>query len=136
MSQDLFHLGDFQLLSGETLHNAHISCETHGKLNADKSNVIVYSTWYADKHDSNRLAIGSERAMNPEEFFVVVPDMFSSGLSSSPSNSEAPQDGPRFPDIDVYDNVIAAHSLLRYKFGIEEIRLFVGFSMSAQQAFH
>ena len=136
MAHDLFHLGDFRLFSGETLRNAHISFETHGRLNADKSNVIVYPTWYAGKHDSNRLAIGSGRAMNPEEFFIVVPDMFSNGLSSSPSNSEAPQDGPRFPDIDVYDNVIAQHCLLRHKFGIKEIKLFVGFSMSAQQAFH
>ena len=118
------------------MRNAHISYETHGRLNADKSNVIVYPTWYAGKHDSNRPAIGSERALNPEEFFIVVPDMFCNGLSSSPSNSDAPQDGPRFPDIDVYDNVIAQHSLLRNKFGIEEIRLFAGFSMSAQQAFH
>ena len=136
LSQGLFHLGDFQLFSGEILRNAQISYETHGKLNADKTNVIVYPTWYAGKHDSNRPAIGTERAMNPEEFFIIVPDMFSNGLSSSPSNSDAPQDGPRFPCIDVYDNVIAQHSLLRHEFGIEEIKLFVGFSMSAQQAFH
>ena len=136
MTLGIFHLGDFRLHSGEVLHNAQISYETHGRLNADKSNVILYPTWYAGTHDSNRTAIGSGRAMNPEEFFIVVPDMFANGLSSSPSNTDAPQDGPRFPTIDVYDNVVAQHNLLRHKFGIEEIKLIVGFSMSAQQAFH
>ena len=62
--------------------------------------------------------------------------MFSNRLLSSPSNADAPQDGPRFPQIDTYDNVNTQHDLLGHKFSIEEIQLIVGFSMSAQQAFH
>ena len=37
-------------------------------------------------------------ALNPEKYFIVVPNMFGNGLSSSPSNTPAPLDGPRFPE--------------------------------------
>ena len=134
--EGVFELGNFRLQSGEVLANAQLSYETHGSLNADKTNVILYPTWYSGRHDDNRGAIGSGKAMDPDKYFIVVPDMFCNGLSSSPSNTPAPQDGPRFPSINVYDNVIAQHALLTGKFGIEKIRLVAGFSMSAQQAFH
>ena len=131
-----FELGDLTLHSGEVLTSAQLSYETHGSLNAEKSNVILYPTWYSGRHDDNRGAIGPGKAMDPDKYFIIVPDMFCNGLSSSPSNTLAPQDGPRFPRINVYDNVIAQHKLLTDEFGIEKVRLVVGFSMSAQQAFH
>ena len=37
-------------------------------------------------------------ALNPEKYFIIVPNMFGNGLSSSPSNMPAPLDGPRFPE--------------------------------------
>ena len=36
-------------------------------------------------------------------------------LSSSPSNSSTPQDGPRFPDITLWDNINCQHKLLTEK---------------------
>jgi len=134
--EGIFKLGDFKLHSGQVLAEAQLAYETHGSLNAEKSNVILYPTWYAGRHDENRGAIGPGKAMDPDKYFIIVPDMFCNGLSSSPSNTLAPQDGPRFPRINVYDNVIAQHKLLTNEFGIEKIKLVAGFSMSAQQAFH
>ena len=38
--------------------------------------------------------------------------MFGNGLSSSPSNTAPPFDGPRFPAVTLYDNVACQHRLL------------------------
>ena len=131
-----FELGDFELQSGTILKSAFVGYETHGKLNSDKSNVIVYPTWYSGTHESNRGAIGEGRALDPTKYFIIVPDQFCNGYSSSPSNTPPPHDRYRFPLATPYDNVIASHKLLTEQFGIKKIKLVVGFSMSAQQAFH
>ena len=37
--------------------------------------------------------------LSPEKYFIIVPNMFGNGLSSSPSNTPPPLDGPRFPKV-------------------------------------
>ena len=107
MATGRFELGDFVLQSGAVLKSAYISYETHGELNADRSNAIVYPTWYTGLHEDNRGAIKSGKALDPERYFIIVPDMFGNGLSSSPSNTPGPHDCSRFPLVTPYDNVIA-----------------------------
>ena len=75
-----FKLGDYKLDSGVELADAILGYETHGKLNADKSNVILYPTWYTGRHMDNRAAIGEGRALDPTKYFIIVPDMFGSFL--------------------------------------------------------
>ncbi|MEH6552433.1 MAG: alpha/beta fold hydrolase [Pseudomonadales bacterium] len=131
-----FELGDFELDSGAVLRKAYLGYETHGELNDDKSNVIVYPTWFGGVHEDNRGFIGEGQALDPSKYFIIVPDQFCNAHSSSPSNHEAPQDRMRFPLITPYDNVNAQHKLLTEHFGIEKIAMVVGYSMSAQQCFH
>ena len=45
MDYEIFQLGNVVLQHGATLRGAHLAYKTYGKLNADKSNVIVYPTW-------------------------------------------------------------------------------------------
>src|SRR3989442_1213731 len=45
-----FDLGNFVLQSGITLRGAKLAFKTHGRLNADKSNAIVYPTPYSAHH--------------------------------------------------------------------------------------
>ena len=61
--------------------------------------------------------------------------MFCNGVSSSPSNAIEPLNGPNFPLITIQDNVIAQHNLVTNLFGIEKIKLVVGWSMGGQQAY-
>ena len=136
MATGQFELGDFVLQSGEVIRGAYISYETHGELNSEGSNAIVYPTWYSGLHEDNRGAIAPGKALDPERYFIVVPDMFGNGLSSSPSNTSVPYDRGRFPLVTPYDNVIAQQRLCSEEFGISHLKLVVGFSMSAQQAFH
>ena len=133
---DTFSLGDFPLLSGEVLRSAILTYKTHGELSNAKDNVVVFPTWFAGRHTSIESFISGDQALDPNRYFIVVPNQFGNGLSSSPSNAEPPQDRMRFPLVHPYDNVRAQHRLLTEHYGIEHIKLVVGFSMSGQQAFH
>jgi len=95
---ETFDLGDIKLLSGETLKSAKLTYKTYGVLNKNSSNVIVLPTFYTGTHKRNEGFFGSGRAINPNKYFIISIDMFGNGLSSSPSNSLSPQDGPRFPE--------------------------------------
>ncbi len=134
MDYEIFELGDVALLKGATLRGAKLAYKTYGTLNAAKSNVIVYPTWYSGQHYDNEWLIGKGMALDPDKYFVIVPNMLGNGLSSSASNTSAPYDRARFPDITLYDNVTLQHRLVTEKFGISKIKLVLGWSMGAQQA--
>ncbi|PRY49569.1 homoserine O-acetyltransferase [Geodermatophilus tzadiensis] len=132
---ELFDLGDVVLQRGATLRGATLAYKTYGTLNADKSNVIVHPTWYSAWHDANEWTIGKGRACDPDEYFIVVPNQLNNGLSSSPSNTPPPYDGPNFPPVTFYDQVEVQHRLLTQKWGIESIELVLGSSMGAAQTY-
>lgn len=134
MDYEIFELGDVALLKGATLRGAKLAYKTYGTLNAAKSNVIVYPTWYSGQHYDNEWLIGKGMALDPDKYFIIVPNILGNGLSSSASNTPAPYDRARFPDITLYDNVTLQHRLVTEKFGISKIKLVVGWSMGAQQA--
>ncbi|MBE9182957.1 alpha/beta fold hydrolase [Oculatella sp. LEGE 06141] len=131
----IFELGDFTLQSGATLRNAKLAYKTYGTLNADKSNVIVYPTWYSGQHYDNEWLIGDGMALDPQNYFIIIPNMLGNGLSSSPSNTPQPYNKARFPNVTFYDNVRAQHSLVTEIFDIEKIALVVGWSMGAGQTY-
>src|SRR5258706_16444397 len=133
---EIFPLDNVVLQSGATLRGAHLAYKTFGTLSPRKDNVIVYPTWYSAQHQDNEWLIGEGRALDPRKYFIIIPNMLGNGLSSSPSNTPPPYDGPRFPQVTPYDNVQVQHRLVTEKFGIEHIRLVTGWSMGALQSFH
>jgi homoserine O-acetyltransferase len=74
-------------------------------------------------------------ALDPNRWFIIVPNMFGNGLSSSPSNTPPPWHRARFPQIAVRDNVAAQHRLVTEVFGIETPPLVLGWSMGAGQSY-
>ena len=48
-----FALGDFTLQHGDVLPGARLAYRTYGRLSADKSNAIVFPTWFAGTHEAN-----------------------------------------------------------------------------------
>ncbi len=134
-SHEIFELGDFGLQSGETLQDGKLAFATSGQLNAKRDNVVLLPTFYTGTHIRNAGFFGPGRAIDPARHFIVSVNMFGNGYSSSPSNSKAPQAGPDFPAVTLYDNVAAQHRLLRERFGIDEIALVAGWSMAGCQAF-
>ncbi len=130
-----FQLGDVELLSGEALLNAKLSYKTYGNLNTGKNNVVVLPTFYTGSHTRNEGFFGAGRAIDPNKHFIVSINLFGNGISSSPSNTPAPQDGPRFPKISLWDNIACQYKLLTEALGVERIALVAGWSMAGCQAY-
>ena len=127
----LHRLGDLTLQSGATLPNAVLSWKTHGTLSPARDNVVLYPTSYGARHPDLEWLIGPDGVLDPTRWFIVLPDMFANGLSSSPSNT------PGWPGlVTPWDNVQAQRRLLRAQWGIEQLHAVYGFSMGAIQAYH
>lgn len=133
---DVFELGDVALQSGRTLPEAKLAYKTYGRLAPDRSNVILYPTSYGAQHFDTEWLIGPDRVLDPSHWFIVIPNMFTNGLSTSPSNCVAECRLGNWPEITHVDNVCAQRRLLRERFEVERIALVYGWSMGAQQAFH
>jgi homoserine O-acetyltransferase/O-succinyltransferase len=133
---EIFALGDVPLQSGLTLRNAQLAYKTYGRLDASGRNVIVYPTSYGAQHTDTEWLVRAGRALDPERYFIVIPNMFGNGLSSSPSNVDAPHDRGRFPGVTLTDNVRMQYRLLAECLGVERIALVYGWSMGGQQAYH
>jgi len=136
-----FSLGDIELQSGVLLPEAQITYMTYGRLNSARDNAILLLTYYTGTHHSYAPIIGPGRALDPDRYFIVIPNMFGNGESSSPSNTPSPCDGGHFPGINdpgitIYDNVHCQHRLLTERLGVERLALVTGWSMGGIQAFH
>jgi homoserine O-acetyltransferase len=129
--EGMFTLGDLPLLKGGVLRDARLSWRTHGTLSPARDNVIVYPTSYAAQTPELTWLIGPDGILDPERWFIVQPDMFGNGLSSSPSNST---DYPAL--VTAWDNVHAQKRLLAEVFGVTRVACVYGWSMGAQQAYH
>jgi homoserine O-acetyltransferase len=129
-------LGDVVLQSGMTYRGARLAYKTYGRLDAERSNAIVFCTPFGASHADLEFWIGPDRVLDPDAYFIVIPSMFGNGLSSSPSNTPPPFDRGRYPQFTVFDNVTLQHRLVVGTLGIRRLRLAVGWSMGAQQAYH
>jgi homoserine O-acetyltransferase len=131
---DIFELGNWKLQNGMTIPNAKIAYKTFGDQN-NLSKVIIFPTWYSGTHKDNEWLIGVNKTLSPKNYFIIIPNMFGNGLSSSPSNQLPPYDGPRFPNVTLYDNVKAQHKLITEVFNVKKIFAVIGWSMGAQQSY-
>ena len=134
-NHEIFELGDVTLQSGVTLPEAKLAYRTYGSLNTRGDNAIVMPTFYTGTHVRNEGYIRSVPALDPERYLIVSIDMFGNGLSSSPSNTPPPFDGPRFPVVTLHDNVACQHRLLTEALGVERIALVMGWSMAGCQSY-
>ena len=124
-------LGDLVLQSGAVLPGARLAWATHGTLSPSRDNVVLYPCSYSAKHMDLAWLIGPDGVLDPRRWFIVIPDQFGNGLSSSPSNT------PGYPAlVTVWDNVQAQARLLREAWGIERLHAAYGWSMGAMQSYH
>ncbi|HQS15823.1 alpha/beta fold hydrolase [Reyranella sp.] len=119
-----------RLQRGGTLKQARIVWKTYGTLSPRRDNVILYPTSYGAHHTDIEWLVDVRRCLDPSRYFVVIPNMLTNGLSSSPSNT------PDFPEVTTYDNVMLQRQMLVELFGIDRLKLVYGWSMGAQQAYH
>ena len=133
---EVFKLPNFVLQCGVTLPQATLAYKTYGTLNESRSNAILYPTSYAAQHPDIDWLIGPDRILDSSQYFIIIPNMFGNGLSSSPSNMADQFIVYDFPVFTHVDNVTAQRRLLTDEFGIERLALAYGWSMGAQQALH
>ncbi|MCH7802297.1 MAG: alpha/beta fold hydrolase, partial [Chloroflexi bacterium] len=133
---EIFELGDVVVQSGLTLRGARLAYKTYGELNTQRDNVIVFPTFFGSNHTGNEPMIVEGMALDPALYFIIVPNLFGNGLSTSPSNTDSPHSAGRFPVVSYFDNVSFQYRLVTENFGIERVALVCGFSMGAMQSFH
>jgi homoserine O-acetyltransferase/O-succinyltransferase len=127
----VLELGDLPAERGGVIHDARLAWQAHGSLSAAGDNVIIYPCSYTAGHEDEAWLIGPDGVLDPTRWFIVVPDMFSNGVSSGAA------DTGNFPAVvTMADNVRAQHRLLTEHFGVTRIAAAYGFSMGAGQAYH
>jgi homoserine O-acetyltransferase len=131
-----FDLGSVQLQSGVMFPDARLAYKTYGELAPDKSNVIVVPSAFSGTHKDLEWQVAANKVLDPGHYFIIMVNMFGSGLSSSPSNAVPPFDRGHFPNVTLTDNVRMQHRLLAEVFGIQKVALVYGWSMGGQQAYH
>jgi len=117
------------------LPDVKLAYKTYGTINATRDNVVLLPTFYTGTHQRNEGFFGSGRAIDPARHFIVSINMFGNGVSSSPSNTPAPYDGPRFPKITLHDNIQCQHRLLTERLKVCRIVLAAGWSMAGSQCY-
>jgi homoserine O-acetyltransferase len=132
----IYDAGNVVLQSGRTFPAMKIAYKTFGRLNADRSNVIVYPTSFSAQHHDVQWLVREGGALDPSRYFIVIPNLFGNGLSSSPSNTPWPLTGDRYPGVTYHDAVRVQQRLLAEVFGISKVKLVYGWSMGAMQAYH
>ena len=124
------------LQCGALLPQVRVVYQTYGNLSADRDNVILYPTSYGAQHTDIEWLIRPDGILDPTRWFIIIPNMFGNGLSSSPSNGDLEGLAEQGLYFTHWDNVTTQERLLREVFGIEQLALVYGWSMGAQQAYH
>jgi len=126
-------LGDLRLESGEMLRGASIAYRTAGTLNADRSNVILFPTWFTGTAEQ-LFTFDAVALVDTSRFFLIAVDALANGESTSPSNSQQ-QPGLEFPAVTIADMVNAQHRLLTDVLGVSHLHAVIGISMGGMQTF-
>jgi homoserine O-acetyltransferase len=126
-------LGDLQLESGEILRGANITYRTAGTLNADRSNAVLFPTWFTGTAEQ-LFAFDATGLVDTSRFFLIAVDALANGASSSPSNSSQ-QPGLDFPTVTIADMVNAQHRMLTDILDIAHLHAVIGISMGGMQTF-
>ena len=127
-------LGDFKLENGEVIRECRIGYRTFGKLDANKTNAVLFPTWASGTSEQLKSNIGPGRLVDDSKYFVIAVDALGNGVSSSPSNSKL-QPRMQFPKFTVGDMVRTQHELATKVLRLKHLRAVIGLSMGGMQAF-
>jgi len=126
--------GDFKLRNGGVIQDFRLGYRTLGKLNAEKSNAVLWPTWLGGRSEDLLQYAGPGKVVDTKQYFVILVDAIGNGISSSPSNSKK-QSRMNFPEFTICDMVKAEHRLVTEVLRLPHLRAVVGLSMGGMQAF-
>ncbi|AKB36478.1 Homoserine O-acetyltransferase [Methanosarcina siciliae C2J] len=140
--------GTFVLESGKTLSGVRIEYEIYGKMNAEKSNVILIchaltgDAHAAGFHEGDKktgwweIAIGPNKAFDTEKYCIICSNILGGCKGSTGPSSIDPETGKHygisFPVITVKDMVKAQKKLVEH-LGVKQLFAVAGGSMGGMQ---
>jgi homoserine O-acetyltransferase len=131
--------GPLQLESGAVLPAYHLAYTTHGKLNAEGSNVVwVFHALTANSDPAEWWPglVGKGKLFDPAEWFIVCVNMPGGCYGSiGPLDEDSQRGAPYYHDFPLFTtrDMIRAYRPLREFLGIERIQVGIGGSMGGQQ---
>jgi homoserine O-acetyltransferase/O-succinyltransferase len=151
-----FEIAEFNTFAGKTIKQVALGYESYGKLNADKSNVVLITHYFsANSHAAGKYAledaqagywdaiIGPGKAIDTNKYFVISidslanlnafdPNTITTGPVSIDPDTGKPY-GLTFPVVTIRDFVVSQKLLLE-SLGISSLYAVIGASMGSLQA--
>jgi homoserine O-acetyltransferase len=127
-------LGRCALAGGGTIEDCVVGYRTAGTLNADRSNAILFPTWFSGTTADLTGQLGPDGIVDTSRYFVVLVDALGNGVSASPSTSTVQPDSA-FPVFSVRDMVDTQHRLLTEVLALDSLHAVMGLSMGGMQTF-
>jgi len=122
----------FELEHGHSLSEANIRYHTYGKLNAQKSNVIVAVhalTASSDVSDWWKGLFGTGKFFDPEKYFIICANNLGSSYGTTCANDVNPDNGKRygldFPQFTIRDTARLHLELLK-ALNISQVKFLIG----------
>lgn len=132
--QQFAELGVCKLINSQEITGCRLGYRTWGKLNAERSNGVLFPTWFSGSTADLAGMAGADKLVDPSKYFMIAVDALGDGVSSSPSNS-ATQPGPLFPAFTTRDMVNAEYRLATETLGLKHLHAVMGVSMGGMQTF-
>ncbi|MBI4890832.1 MAG: alpha/beta fold hydrolase [Acidobacteria bacterium] len=123
-------LRDFKLESGQGLASCRVGYRTYGALNAERSNAILFPTWFGGRSENLDGFIGPGKMVDSSRFFVITVDALANGVSCSPSQSAG-----SFPAITIGDMVASQYRLATEILKLPRLHAVMGISMGGMQTY-
>jgi len=133
-AQQFAEFGDFRLRNGSVIHDFRLGYRTLGKLNAERSNAILWPSWLGGKSQDLLQFVGPSNVVDSTRYFVILVDAIGDGITTSPSNSKS-QPLLKFPEFTIRDMVESEHRLATEVLHLPRLRAVMGLSMGGMQTF-
>lgn len=127
------NIGELTLEKGGVIEECKVAYRVFGELNKDKSNVMIFPTWYDGTTQGiiDAGLIQSGMYADSDQYYVIAIDALGNGVSSSPSHY--PDNA--MPEITIRDMVDSQHKLLTEVLGFDHINTALGLSMGGLQVY-
>lgn len=125
---NFINIGNLKTVEGKTIENCKLGYRTFGNLNADKSNAVLWMTWFTGTTADIVTYDILNTTMDTTGLYIIAVDALTDGVSSSPSNSE------NFPSVIIRDMVNSQYHLLTKHLSINHLKAVIGYSMGGMQA--